>query len=88
MGWVGEEGALEDTLCADYLRDLLLGRNPDFDVVRDRIRQDPTGQRFFDPGLAWFPEADFDACMDLDRFDYAIVAVADDRYGVCLERRA
>lgn len=53
--------------------------------VRERIRLDPTGGRFLDPALYWFPEADFDVCMDADRFDRPIVAAPDSVYGVRLE---
>lgn len=85
MGWNAREEALEDRLCADYLRAGLTGQRPDFDAIRQRIRTDPTGRRFFDPALPWFPEEDFDACIDLDRFDAAIVAVPDETWGVRLE---
>ena len=85
MGWNAEDAALEDTLCADYLRALLCGEVPDFEAVREMIRDDATGRRFFDPALPWFPEADFDACIVADQFDAAIVAVPDDVYGVRLE---
>jgi len=84
MGWNARDPALEDMLCADYLRLGLLGRPPDFGQIRSRIRHDPTGQRFFDPALPWFPEADFDACIGLDLFDKAIVAVADETWGIRL----
>lgn len=86
MGWNAEEAALEDTLCADYLRALLRGEAPDFQAMRQQIREDATGRRFFDPALPWFPEADFDACIDLDRFDSAVVAVRDDAWGVRLQK--
>ncbi len=85
MGWNGCDEALEDTLCADYLRAGLEGDSRDFGAIRDRIRNDPTGRRFFDPALPWFPEEDFDACMDLDGLDAAIVAVPDETYGIRLE---
>ncbi len=85
MGWNAREEALEDTLCARYLQAGLQGHRPDFGEVRSQIRSDPTGRRFFDPALPWFPEEDFDACIDLDRFDRAIVAVPDETYGVRLE---
>jgi len=85
MGWNASEPALEDTLCASYLRAGLLGETPDFGQIRSQIRDDPTGRRFFDPALPWFPEADFDACIDLDRFDAAIVVVTDETYGIRLE---
>jgi hypothetical protein len=38
--------------------------------------------------MPWFPEADFEACIALDRFDFAVVARPDDRYGLRLEARA
>lgn len=86
MGWNAEEAALEDTLCAGYLRALLCGGSPDFQAIRRQIREDATGRRFFDPALPWFPEADFDACIALDRFDSAVAAVRDDAWGVRLQR--
>lgn len=86
MGWNGEEAALEDTLCADYLRALLRGEAADFQAMRRQIREDASGRRFFDPALPWFPEADFDACIAVDRFDSAITAVRDDVWGVRLQR--
>lgn len=85
LGWNACEPALEDMLCAEYLRELLLGGAPDFAMLRERIRDDPSGQRFSDPALPWFPTADFDACMDLDRFDAAVVARPDEIFGVRLE---
>lgn len=85
LGWNASEPALEDLLCAEYLRATLFGKAPDFSVLRERIRNDPSGQRFFDPELPWFPAADFDACMDLDRFDMAVVAAEDETFGMRLE---
>lgn len=85
MGWNARDAALEDILCADYLRAGLKEQPQDFREIRSRIRDDPTGRRFFDPHMPWFPEEDFDACIDLDRFDTAIVAVADETWGIRLE---
>ena len=88
MGWNGCEPALEDQACAEYLAAALAGEAPDFEPLRAAIRDDPTGRRFFDPSLPWFPEADFDACIALDRFDFAVVARRDERYGLRLEAQA
>lgn len=77
--------ALEDMLCADYLHATLFGKAPDFPVLCERIRNDPSGQRFFDPELPWFPMADSDVCKDLERFDAAVVAVEDETFGMRLE---
>lgn len=84
MGWNGVEPALEDTACADYLAAALAGAPPPFAPIREAIRRDPTGQRFFDPALPWFSAADFDACMALDRFDFAVRAERDPRFGLRL----
>jgi 2-phosphosulfolactate phosphatase len=88
MGWNGREPALEDQACAEYLAAALAGAAPDFEPLRAAIRDDPTGRRFFDPKLPWFPEADFDACIALDRFDFAVAARPDDRYGLRLEAQS
>lgn len=85
MGWNGRDEALEDTLCAEYLRELLDGCRPDFAPLQERIRDDATGRRFFDPSLPWFPEEDFRACMEVDRFDFAVISRFDDEYGIRLE---
>jgi 2-phosphosulfolactate phosphatase len=85
MGWNARDEALEDVLCAEFLKARLQGDHPDFEALRSAIREDPTGRRFFDPGLPWFPEEDFDTCIDLDRFDSAIIAAVDDTYGIHLE---
>ena len=85
MGWNARDEALEDVLCAEYLEARLRGENPDFSAMRSLIRKDATGMRFFDSALPWFPEADFDACIELDRFDSAIVAIPDETFGIRLE---
>ncbi len=85
MGWNAREEALEDVLCAEFLKARLQGDHPDFEAQRALIRQHPTGRRFFDAELPWFPEEDFSACMDLDRFDSAIVAAVDETFGIRLE---
>lgn len=84
MGWNARDEALEDVLCAEYLEARLRGENPDFSAMRSVIREDATGRRFFDSALPWFPEADFDACIELDRFDSAVVAVPDVKFGIRL----
>ena len=84
MGWNGHEPALEDQACAVYLAGALAGSPPDFPALKRAIRDDPTGQRFFDPALPWFTPEDFEACLDLDRFGFAVVAKPDPDFGLCL----
>lgn len=71
-GFEGRTETLEDTLCAEYLRDLLLGRRPDFEKIRERIRRSDCSRRFLHPTERTCPESDLDLCLDLDRFDFVV----------------
>ncbi len=72
MGTGGMTPAEEDTFCAEFLRDRLEGRPPDFSAIRHRLRHAPAGAKFFDPQKDWFPEPDFDRCMIADRFNFVL----------------
>jgi len=71
-GLEGRAETPEDTLCAGYLRDLLEGRRPDFESIRDRIVGSECSRRFLDPVERICPEGDVELCLDLDRFDFAV----------------
>lgn len=73
MGSAGVEPSPEDTACAEYLRDRLLGREPDFPAIARELRRTPEARKFGDPDRPWFPAADLEICLDLDRFDRALV---------------
>lgn len=62
----------EDTLCAEYIKDSLEGKVPDFQGIYRQLRNGESGKRFFDPQMPWSPEADFDLCLALDRFDFVL----------------
>lgn len=62
MGWSGREITGDDVACAEYLAAGLEGGFPDFEPIRERLRADPSGAKFFDPGLPWFPVEDFELC--------------------------
>ena len=72
MGWEGENEAIEDELCAEYLEARLRGDHPHFSAMKRLIRADPQGAKFFDPTQTSFREGDFHAAMSLDRFDFAL----------------
>ena len=62
----------EDTLCAEYIKASLEEKQPDFQAMYKQLRHGESGKRFFDPQLTWSPEADFDLCLALDRFDFVL----------------
>lgn len=68
MGSAGRRPSPEDTACAEYIRDRLRGREPDFSAIADALRNSPEGRKFGDPSRPWFPAGDLDVCLDLDRF--------------------
>ena len=78
MGWEGRNESIEDELCADYIEARIRGKRPDFEEMRAKIRVDPQGAKFFDPGQSHFRERDFHLAMSLDRFGYALKVVRGD----------
>ena len=72
MGWNGDYPAIEDELCAEYLKGRLEGSHPDFEEMRKKIRADPQGAKFFDSTKHQYHEGDFYSAMDLDRFDFVL----------------
>lgn len=73
MGHEAREPCEEDHLCAEILSDRLQGRStPDRAEVRRRLRTAASAAKFFDANCDWAPQADFDLCTDLDRFDFVL----------------
>lgn len=72
MGWNGIERTDEDELCALYLRNLIEGRSPDAEAVRALVRAGPEAQKFGDPARPWFPAADLEWALAINRYDFAI----------------
>jgi 2-phosphosulfolactate phosphatase len=78
MGYACEYPTDEDTLCAVYIRNELLGLPSDWDVMRKTIREG-TGARFFDAvSQEWAPSTDFDLCLDRDIFDFVLKVERED----------
>lgn len=64
--------APEDTLCANYIKSLLLGKPFDIDSEILRLRE-VCDQRFFQPELQnEFPETDFILATNYDKFDFVL----------------
>lgn len=62
----------EDTLCAQYLKESLAGKQPNFEAIRTHLRRYKSARKFFDPTKAWAPERDFELCLALSRFSFVL----------------
>ena len=72
MGLEALEETEEDTLCAEYIRDLLLGRERDISFEIEDLKR-TSGAKFFDERQAEvFPEEDFYLSTSLDKFDFVL----------------
>ena len=72
MGWKAETPTDEDNLCADYLAALLNNQPFDETEIHQKLRQSPCSQRFFDPAEIGSPASDFEHCLQVNRFDFAL----------------
>ena len=85
MGYSTLHPIEEDTFCAEYIKNELVGKTSDFKEMIHIIRN-TSGKRFFEKEKQSFaPSEDFDLCLKLNRFDFVLRAIRDDR-GICLEK--
>lgn len=73
MGHEAASPTLEDDLCAACIESLLMGRGFDLRPHREALREGP-GRYFFGEDQWQYPREDFERCLELDRFDFAIQA--------------
>ncbi len=86
MGNAGVKPTPEDSLCAEYIRSLLIGQ-PMEDIAEkaDALRFSE-GAKFFDPSRQHiFPQGDFDMCVNPDIFDF-VLRVEKDENGYISKR--
>lgn len=77
MGLAGKTETEEDTLCAEYIKALLEGKNPDITQEMKDLAN-TSGRKFFDPAQQEvFPQSDFELAIQLNRFDFVIRAEAE-----------
>lgn len=62
----------EDALCAEYLKESLLGNPVNFAKMRDHIIKSGCIDRFLDPNILKYPIEDVDCCLALDKFDFVL----------------
>jgi 2-phosphosulfolactate phosphatase len=74
MGYACQYPTDEDTFCAEYIRNELLGLPSDWETMAEVIRHG-TGARFFEPeSQAWAPSSDYDLCLRRNTFDFVLKA--------------
>jgi 2-phosphosulfolactate phosphatase len=72
MGYACEYPTDEDTFCAEFIKNELLGISNNFQEIVGIIKIG-SGARFFDPEKqSWSPQADFDLCLDINRFGFVL----------------
>ncbi|MCK3683538.1 2-phosphosulfolactate phosphatase [Maribellus sp. YY47] len=72
MGYACQRPTDEDTLCAQYIKNALEGRENNFPEMVKTIKAG-NGARFFDPAKqSWSPENDFHLCTQLSRFNFVL----------------
>ena len=72
MGAKAWQRSDEDEQCALYLRNLLLGGQPDPDAVRKLVSASADAAKFRNPELPHFHPGDLEIALDIDRYDFAI----------------
>jgi 2-phosphosulfolactate phosphatase len=82
MGYEAHTPTQEDTFFAEYVRDSLQGKSPDFEQMK-QIMRTGDGARLLDPANSeWSPATDFDLCLALSRFDFVLTVEKGDAFNI------
>jgi 2-phosphosulfolactate phosphatase len=81
MGHEATTPSLEDDVCASYIKALINNEKFDLNLHKEEIKEGP-GKYFFSSDQWQYPYDDFDLCLELDKFDFAIKAEVHDDYSV------
>jgi len=66
---------------------MLLNNQPfDETTIVETLRKSPYSERFFDPDKPWCPSSDFDLCLDINRFNFALRSIRDETGNLNLEK--
>ncbi len=85
MGAEARVHADEDEQCALYMRNLLQGRKPSHNAVRELILIGAEAQKYADPAKPQFHPQDRDMALEIDSVDFAIKVTRED--GLLVARR-
>lgn len=70
----GPAGHLEDRACAEYIRVLVEGGEPDLDQLLEPLRRSERYRRIDAGEVPWFPRRDLELALQADRFDFTMPA--------------
>lgn len=73
MGHEGTTPSLEDNVCAEYITALINDKKMELTPYFSKIKEGP-GQYFFSQDQWQYPSGDFERCLEIDRFNFAIQA--------------
>jgi 2-phosphosulfolactate phosphatase len=74
MGYSTQYPTEEDTFCAEYIRNSLLGMPTDIAAMIE-IMRNTSGKRFFEPqNQRHSPESDFHLCIELGKYNFVLKA--------------
>ena len=62
----------EDAACADYIEDLITGKEPDIEKYIYRVKNSVDAQIFLDESEPAFPASDLEHCLAIDKFNFAM----------------
>jgi 2-phosphosulfolactate phosphatase len=65
-------GGDEDIACAEYLEQLMQGKQPDTKPLIQRVFESRDALQHLDPAQTGFPLSDLDYCTQIDKFDFAM----------------
>jgi 2-phosphosulfolactate phosphatase len=86
MGYSGKHPTEEDTFCAEYIKNGVLGLPTDLHKMIDIIRF-TSGKRLFEPSnQKHSPETDFFLCTEVGKFDFVIKAKKNKEGDIELEK--
>jgi 2-phosphosulfolactate phosphatase len=86
MGYRGKVSAVEDLLCAEYLKSLITGTDTDIKTKIPELRF-TSGKRFFlNENIGHSPPTDFFLCTITDKFNFVLKAEVRTDRNIYLER--
>lgn len=81
MGHEGITPSLEDDVCSVYIQALIKGEKIDLAPYIPQLKDGP-GKYFFSDDQWQYPSTDFDRCLEIDRFNFAIQATVKGDYAI------